>query len=313
MSLVKIPMLLGISHYDPPPPDKVRTPADLPEGSYRFANHIAAWIDVDETGQIVGAGHEGKGFISHTVADLKVTSVSIPPIAYPDLRPEPEIGPGWARFTQTTGGRTGAPMPRRVSRPPFVQVSSPAVWTTLSLTIHADGEAEFAVSGASPFPRHWFYDGSGALIKKSGVADYSGWAEEMSQQNSPWGERDYELRVADAESELERRLSTQIMGGARPQLRRLAEGELLTEQGQPGDELFLVLDGILGVQVDGESVAEVGPGTILGERAVLEGGARTSTLTALTPVRVAVASADQIDAAALAELAAGHRREDNVL
>src|SRR5690606_34126203 len=110
MSLIKIPMMLGISHYDPPPPDEVRSPTELAEGSYRFANHIAAWVEVDDAGQIIDAGHEGKGFISHTVADLKVTSVSIPPISYPDLRSEPEIGPGWARFTQTTGGRTGAPM-----------------------------------------------------------------------------------------------------------------------------------------------------------------------------------------------------------
>jgi hypothetical protein len=310
MSLIKIPIMLGIARYDPPPPDEVEDPADLPEGSFRFANHLKGWIEVDDAGQITDAGHEGGGLISHTVADLKLASVAIPPIAYPDIRPEPEIGAGWARFIQTTGGRTGAPMPRRVNRPPYVQVSSPTVWTTLALTIRVDGSVEFEVVGASPFPRHWFYDGEGTLVKKSGVTDYSGWAGEMSQQNSPWGEKEHELRVADAESALERRLSTQIMGGARPEVRRLGEGANLTEQGQPGDELFLVLDGILSVLVDGEPVAEAGPGTILGERAVLEGGSRTSTLTALTPVRVAVARADQIDAAALSELAEGHRRED---
>jgi CRP-like cAMP-binding protein len=54
---------------------------------------------------------------------------------------------------------------------------------------------------------------------------------------------------------------------------------------------------------------EVGPGAILGERAVLEGGRRTATLRALTKCRVAVATADQVDHAALEELSAGHKRE----
>jgi CRP-like cAMP-binding protein len=58
-------------------------------------------------------------------------------------------------------------------------------------------------------------------------------------------------------------------------------------------------------------VAEVGPGALLGERALLEGGKRTATLKATTPVRVAVIPAEAIDEAALPELAAAHRREDS--
>ena len=38
----------------------------------------------------------------------------------------------------------------------------------------------------------------------------------------------------------------------------------------------------------GEQIAEMGPGTMLGERASLEGGVRTATLRAITPCRVAV-------------------------
>jgi hypothetical protein len=48
----------------------------------------------------------------------------------------------------------------------------------------------------------------------------------------------------------------------------------------------------------------------MGERAVLEGGLRTATLRAVTPVKVAVAAADQVDTAALAEVSLGHRREE---
>jgi CRP-like cAMP-binding protein len=78
----------------------------------------------------------------------------------------------------------------------------------------------------------------------------------------------------------------------------------------PGDSLFLLLDGVLAVTIDGEAVAEVGPGVVLGERAVLEGGIRTASLQCSTPVRVAVAPADRIDRDALMQLREHHRVDD---
>jgi CRP-like cAMP-binding protein len=101
-----------------------------------------------------------------------------------------------------------------------------------------------------------------------------------------------------------------MRGGAKPEIRRLKEGSLLTEQGQPGDELYLLLDGVLLVEHDGEPLAELGPGAIVGERAILEGGTRTVTLRATTPIRVAVASADAVDREKLVELSRDHRREE---
>ncbi len=118
--------------------------------------------------------------------------------------------------------------------------------------------------------------------------------------------------IATVESALERQLALTIMrSGRKPSLRKLTEGERLVEQGEDGAELFLVLDGMLDVTVDGKEVAELGPGAIVGERASLEKGKRTATLTAITPVRVAVAAADDIDLDALARLAVDHRREDD--
>jgi CRP-like cAMP-binding protein len=87
-------------------------------------------------------------------------------------------------------------------------------------------------------------------------------------------------------------------------------GETVVRQGEPGDSLFLLLDGILTVDVDGKAIAELGPGAVFGERALFEGGRRTSTLTAITPVRIAEAAADTIDIAALSALSEGHRREE---
>lgn len=170
---------------------------------------------------------------------------------------------------------------------------------------------EHALTGASPFPRHWVYDGRGELSAKAGITDWTGWTGQESVRATPWGDEDSAVVVTAAETALERELSLLIMrGGARPEVRTLPAGAVLAHQGEPGDSLYLLLDGVLGVDVDGGPIAELGPGAVLGERALLEGGNRTATLTAVTPVRVAVAAGDTIDRAALVALAAGHHREE---
>jgi len=73
--------------------------------------------------------------------------------------------------------------------------------------------------------------------------------------------------------------------------------------------VFLLLDGILGVEVDDRQIAQVGPGAIVGERALLEEGVRTASLRALTRCRAAVAQGDQLDPDKLGELSEDHRRE----
>jgi CRP-like cAMP-binding protein len=86
-------------------------------------------------------------------------------------------------------------------------------------------------------------------------------------------------------------------------------GTTLVKQGDTGSEVFLVLDGVLRVEHDGERLAEYGPGAMLGERARLEAGKRTSTLVAVTTCKVASVEADQLDRSALTELSKGHQRE----
>ena len=89
----------------------------------------------------------------------------------------------------------------------------------------------------------------------------------------------------------------------KPGFRRLDEGEVLVEQGQTGTDVYLLFDGVLMVEIDGQPVTELGPGAVVGEMALLEGGRRTATLRAVTPCRVAAVPGDRIDRAALAELA----------
>jgi hypothetical protein len=308
----KVPFEMGIAHYDAPLPEVIDDLEALRQAdAFRFANELRAWIEVED-GRVVGHGQLGKGHIGSTTLRLGRREATFEAVALPDIQSEPEVGAASVRFVQTAGGRTGVPAPRRVRRKPFVQFRAPLAWSTLALTIHADGSAKHEVVGASPFPRHWIYDGDGKLVAKTGLIDFTTWYRRAFGKHSPWGDEDSPALVTEVETALERQLSTALMrGGKKPSVRKLKEGETLTEQGESGDELFLLLDGVLRVEVDGERLAELGPGAILGERAVLEGGLRTSTLRAVTSCKVAVAGAGELDLDALAEVSQSHRREEN--
>ena len=302
----------GATHYDDPPPDVIENLEELHAAErFRFANHLAAWVEVED-GRVTGAGYSGRGYISCTrVGWGPQREVTFQPAGFPEIRAEPEITASGARFTQTTGGRTGAPMPRPVAGRPHVQWSAPTVWTTLTLTISTDGSARGEMTGASRFPRHWLYDHRGQLVAKSGLADFRQWVGTSHGEHSPWGNEDSRPLVTVAESALERQLSGTIMrGGARPAVRKLPQDALLTEQGERGDDVYLLLDGLLSVWVDGAQVAELGPGAVIGERALLEHGRRTATLRAVTGCVIATAARDQIDRDSLASLAGLHHRED---
>lgn len=66
------------------------------------------------------------------------------------------------------------------------------------------------------------------------------------------------------------------------------EGEELLRQGNFAHEFMVVLEGRADVVRDGQSIAELGPGDFLGEIAVLEGGSRTATVVARSPMALAV-------------------------
>jgi cyclic nucleotide-binding protein len=308
--LPKIPFDLGVGHYDEPPPDRLKE-GDLEllreADRFREANDLRAWIEVED-GKVVACGHEGGGLVGSTTFRMGPKDVVIPGVPFETLRPEPEVFNDRARFIQTVGGRAGFPAPRTVKGKPFVRIQSATAWTTLALTIRADGSSDHELVGASPFPRHWIYDRDGNLTHKAGTIDFKKWYREAHGEHTPWGAEDSDAFVTQAESALERQLSTDLMRrGATWGRRKLQPDETLVEQGEPGDELYLLLDGVLAAEVEGEEIAQVGPGAILGEGAVVRGGRRSATLRACTPARVAVIAADQIDRGALETLAAGRR------
>jgi Cyclic nucleotide-binding domain len=309
--LPKLPFQVGITHYDDPPPEVIEDLEGLvAEDRFREANELKAFIEVED-GKIVEHGHLGRAHLGVTRVVLGKREVAFQAVAFPTLRPDPEVHDDRVRFVQTVGGRTALPAPRRVRHKPYVQFASSVAWTTLALTIHREGHIDYEVVGASPFPRHWIYDDSGKLVQKTGTIDFKKWYRESFGGHTPWGDEESEALVTEVETALERELSHSLMrAGSKPKIRRIATGETLVEQGEKGEDLFLLLDGLLAVEIDGDPLAEIGPGAILGERALLEEGSRTSTLRAVTNCKVAVVGRDQISDEAAEELASSHRRED---
>lgn len=307
----KLPFESGIAHYDQPPPEVIDDLEGLRQADrFRFANRLSAWVDVTD-GRIVGYGQSGHGLIGSTTLKVGPKHAVFAAVPLRDLQPPPQVEPDKVVFTQTCGGRTGVPAPRRVRRAPFLQFSAPLAWTTVGLEIHADGTVEHHLLGASPFPRHWVYGTDGKLVKKSGLIDFSTWYRTAFGKHSPWGDRDSPTLATEVESALERQASRHIMHGAqKPKIRKFAAGSLITEQGQEGKEIFLVLDGVVRIEVDGDRLAEYGPGSLHGERAFLETGHRTSSMRAVTACKLAIAPAEQVDREILAQLSVGHRRED---
>jgi Cyclic nucleotide-binding domain len=294
---------LRIAHFDPPPPKVLGDLDDLQaRDRFRFVNRLKAWIEVQD-GHIVDVG-QGGGRVNVTKVGYGPASIAFAPIVLPELRPDPEIGLDSARFVQTAGGQVGFPVPRRVRHEPYIQITGPVTWSTLSLTIHVDGRVEPRLVGASSFPRHWVYDHQGRLVAKSGFIDHDAWWREAFGTHTPWGAEDSAPIVTAEESALERHLSGSIID-AKPRFQRLKAGRTLVQQGERGDELFLLFDGVLRVEIDGKPVTEVGPGAILGEMALLHEGRRMATLRAMTPCRVAVVPKGRVDRQALEELARG--------
>ena len=71
------------------------------------------------------------------------------------------------------------------------------------------------------------------------------------------------------------------------------EGFVLTTEGTPARECFVIADGKARVTIGGRKVGEVGPGECVGEMALLDGGRRTATVTAESPMSTYVLSVSE--------------------
>ncbi|MEO6294831.1 MAG: cyclic nucleotide-binding domain-containing protein [Candidatus Limnocylindria bacterium] len=68
----------------------------------------------------------------------------------------------------------------------------------------------------------------------------------------------------------------------------VADGRVLMREGQPGDELFIVIQGTLRVEREGQVVARRGPGEFVGEIALVDEGPRVATVVSDGPARLLV-------------------------
>jgi CRP/FNR family cyclic AMP-dependent transcriptional regulator len=57
-------------------------------------------------------------------------------------------------------------------------------------------------------------------------------------------------------------------------------GALIFAQGDPGDQMYVITSGQVDIAVDGELIAVLGPGELLGEMALIDSGPRSASATA---------------------------------
>ena len=72
--------------------------------------------------------------------------------------------------------------------------------------------------------------------------------------------------------------------------REAPEGDRLTEEGRPGREFFILVEGAVDVRRSGKKLGELGAGDWFGEMAILRYKPRAATVTATSPVRFLVIS-----------------------
>ena len=72
-------------------------------------------------------------------------------------------------------------------------------------------------------------------------------------------------------------------------------GRVLCREGDVGRECFIVAEGQAKVTIGDDDVATVGPGGVVGEMALLDGGPRVATVTAVSDMEVLVLSRPEFD------------------
>jgi len=118
-----------------------------------------------------------------------------------------------------------------------------------------------------------------------------------SARGEPLGPSFYRGRVTQ-DDRIERLEEVNLLAGcSRKQLRAIARisevlevpaGTVLARRGDPGDEFFLILDGSARVEVTPRKRGRLQPGEYFGEMSLLDGGPRSATVVADTPLRLLV-------------------------
>src|SRR5258708_15820772 len=110
------------------------------------------------------------------------------------------------------------------------------------------------------------------------------------------------LRLTDLLSDLPERLSFTLLANARPV--KLSADEVLFLTGDPGDGCYRLEEGLLKVSMDSPSGAErilaiLGPGSIVGDMAMIDGRPRSASVSALRACKLSFVSRAAFEAFAL--------------
>ena len=66
----------------------------------------------------------------------------------------------------------------------------------------------------------------------------------------------------------------------------VAEGKVIIREGGYSNDFYVIEDGTVKVEREGDHLADLGPGDVFGEQGLLEKQERSATVTATTPVRL---------------------------
>ena len=69
-------------------------------------------------------------------------------------------------------------------------------------------------------------------------------------------------------------------------LESVAEGKTIIREGGYSNDFYIIEDGTVKVEREGEHLADLGPGDVFGEQGLLEKQERSATVTATSPVRL---------------------------
>jgi len=69
-------------------------------------------------------------------------------------------------------------------------------------------------------------------------------------------------------------------------LESVAEGKIIIREGGYSNDFYIIEDGTVKVEREGEHLADLGPGDVFGEQGLLEKQGRSATVVATSPVRL---------------------------
>lgn len=296
--------------HDDPPPDALPDEHAFEElhrrFSFRYAHRHAAWAEFDDSGAVVEYGYGG-GLAVAPVKLLVSPGVAVPTIGVPMplLRPTPRRGDGWITLTQLGGRRTSSPMPRIDGHEPTLHLVPPVIWTSLELTLFADGGSSFALTDYTPFPPVRLYGPDGRVAEDVGTVEWNSWAGYRGSGDTPWGGADSREVTAAAEQHLYDAVRAVLRDGAEPVVIDLDAGEVLIRDGDTDTTLYVVLDGILRISAEGRRLGDVGCGAVLDRRSGASDPVGRGSVRAVTAARVFAVPSRDVDEGALRRLLNG--------